>query len=269
VLNVLTTLRSEDIRPILELSLKRSSLFLWKFTHIATRMGVLSKEAEKFKIKAIMRSYQDTPVFMETYTELFKDKLDVGLAERYVDSLNRGEVSITSQERKNPSPFSGSLLAKFGYGELVGPKRPEKEILKLLKKRLEDRRVRLFCVTCGRWHASIKISNMDETPRCPLCGARFLAIIDKKEKVTRKAILKRMKKQNITPEEEELVIRAKRTADLILVYGKKAVLTLSARGVGAQTAARVLAKMQPDEESLLRDILEAEKTYARTRRFWD
>jgi ATP-dependent Lhr-like helicase len=134
---------------------------------------------------------------------------------------------------------------------------------------LEDRRVRLFCVTCGRWHASIKISHMDETPRCPLCGARFLAIIDKKEKMTRKALLKRMKREKISPEEEELVIRAKRTADLILVYGKKAVLTLSARGVGAQTASRILAKMQPDEESLLRDILEAEKTYARTRRFWD
>ncbi|MBN1786590.1 MAG: DEAD/DEAH box helicase [Candidatus Methanofastidiosa archaeon] len=269
ITEVLSSLRAEDVRPILELSLKRTSMFLWKFTHVATRMGVLSKDVEKFRIKGIMASYQDTPVFQETYKELFKDKLDVSMVEEYLRSLQEKVITIIVQERKNPSPFSGSLLAKFGYGELVGPLRPEKEILKLFKKRLEDRRVRLFCVTCGRWHASIKISNMDEVPRCPLCGARFLAIIDKKEKLTRKALLKRMKKEKISNEEEELVIRAKRTADLILVYGKKAVVAFSARGVGAQTAARVLAKMQPDEESFLRDLLEAEKTYARTRRFWD
>ena len=269
VVDIFKTLRPEDVRPILELSLKRTSLFLWKFTHVATRMGVLSKEAEKFRIKSIMNSYEDTPVFWETFKELFKDKLDIKMVESYMERFHKGDFSLVVKERKNPSPFAGNLLAKFGYGDLVGPKRPEKEILKLLKKRLEDRRVRMFCVTCGRWHASIKIANMDETPRCPLCSARFLAIIDKKEKQTRKAILKRMRKEKISEEEEELVIRAKRTADLILVYGKKAVVALSARGVGAQTAARVLAKMQPDEESFLRDLLEAEKTYARTRRFWD
>jgi len=115
----------------------------------------------------------------------------------------------------------------------------------------------------------MKVGHMSDHPKCPLCGARFIAIIDKKDETTRKALIKRKKKQTISEEEEELVIRAKRSADLMLVYGKKAALALSARGVGAQTAARILAKMHPDEDALLKDLLEAEKTYARTRRFWD
>ncbi|MHC1598400.1 MAG: DEAD/DEAH box helicase [Candidatus Methanofastidiosia archaeon] len=266
---ILDSLRPENIRPILELSLKRSNMFFWKFSHVASRFGVLSKDVEKFKIKSIMNSYEDTPVYRETYNELFSKKLDVSMAEAIVRDYKDGKILLSVKERKHASPFAQSLLAKFGYGELIGPRRPEREILKLLKKRLEDRRIRLFCIYCGRWHASVKIGHMNESPKCPLCGARFLAIIDKKDEKTRKAVIKRMKKQDISEEEEELVIRAKRTADLILVYGKRAAMALSARGIGAQTAARVLAKMHPTEESFLKDVLETEKTYARTRRFWD
>lgn len=268
-LEVVTQLRPEDVGPILELSLKRTQLFFWKFSHVATRFGALSKDAEAFKAKYVMKAYEGTPVYDETYKELFSDKLDVLSVEQIVSALQEGTLPLTIVERKHPSPFSATLLAKFGFGELIGPKRPEKEILKLLKKRLEDRRIRLFCVHCAKWYASFKVGNLAEHPKCPLCGARFIAIIDKKEEMTKKAMIKRMRRQTITDEEEDLVIRAKRSADLMLVYGSKAALTLSGRGIGATTAARILAKMHPDEESLLRDILEAEKTYARTKRFWD
>jgi ATP-dependent Lhr-like helicase len=52
-------------------------------------------------------------------------------------------------------------------------------------------------------------------------------------------------------------------------HGKAALLTLAARGVGANTAARILARQHTDDFDLLRDILKAEVLYARTKRFWD
>ena len=55
----------------------------------------------------------------------------------------------------------------------------------------------------------------------------------------------------------------------MMSFGKRAVLTLTARGVGANTAARILARQHEDELELLRDIIKAEVTYARTKRFWD
>jgi len=46
-------------------------------------------------------------------------------------------------------------------------------------------------------------------------------------------------------------------------------MTMAARGIGPQTAARILQKMHESEEDLLRDVFSQEKLYARTRRFWD
>ena len=47
------------------------------------------------------------------------------------------------------------------------------------------------------------------------------------------------------------------------------VLALMARGVGEDTAARILRGYHESEEDFLRDVLAAEITYARTKRFWD
>jgi len=62
--------------------------------------------------------------------------------------------------------------------------------------------------------------------------------------------------------------KARRTADLVLSYGKKAVLAMSIYGVGPQTAAKILAKMHDDEESLYRDLLEAKLKFITTRPYW-
>jgi len=58
-------------------------------------------------------------------------------------------------------------------------------------------------------------------------------------------------------------------ASLVSAHGKKAVYALVARGVGPDTAARILRNLHEDEDAFLRDVLAAEVNYARTRRFWD
>src|SRR5438132_1450691 len=58
-------------------------------------------------------------------------------------------------------------------------------------------------------------------------------------------------------------------ASLVMAHGRKAVLALMARGVGEDTAARILRGYHETEQDFLRDVLAAEITYARTKRFWD
>ena len=60
----------------------------------------------------------------------------------------------------------------------------------------------------------------------------------------------------------------RRTADLVITYGKRAVVTLSGRGIGPETAARILSKLPKNEEALLRAIFEAEKQFSRTKKYW-
>ncbi len=267
--DILINLKPEQVKPILELTLKRSSLFQWKLAQVAKRFGALTKDAESFHIKKVLYTFEDSPIYEETLRELFNEKLDTKKTENILEKISSGDYEIDLVYSNDPSPFAYPILTKMGASGIITPKRPLKEILKLLKKRLENKRVKLFCVHCGEWYATMTIKNLEEYPRCRLCQARFLAIITKKDKETIKALKKRLKKQKITEEEEELVINAKRSADLMLAYGKKAALVLAARGVGPQTASRILAKMHVDEEELLKDIWEAEKNYVRTRKYWD
>jgi len=105
-------------------------------------------------------------------------------------------------------------------------------------------------------------------PECPKCGSRLMGIIHKSHDKTVNIVKKRLKKKELTPEELHTFQTARRSADLVIVYGKKAIIVLAGRGIGPETAARVLSRMQPSKEKLLRDILEAEKTFARTKVYW-
>ncbi|MGD2248426.1 MAG: DEAD/DEAH box helicase [Candidatus Methanofastidiosia archaeon] len=270
IIEIIKTTDPQHIQPLLEITLKRSSLFGWKLAQVAKRFGAVSKNAERYMLKRLIYAYEDTPLYEETIHEIVREKLDIPRTQEILEKIQCNEISlVVHKSADDPSPMGLQAVSNMGASDIVFPKRAEREILKKLKKRLESKRVKLFCVHCGKWSATFTIKHLDEYPKCRICGARFLAILYRRDKDTIKAIRKRLKKQKVTKEEEEIIIRAKRSADLMLAYGKKAAIALAGRGLGPQTASRVLAKMHTEEEDLLRDILEAERTYARTRRFWD
>ncbi len=69
-------------------------------------------------------------------------------------------------------------------------------------------------------------------------------------------------------DDEKEIKKIRKNANLILSHDKKALLCLAGRGIGVDTASRILRKRHETEEEFLRDILGAEINYARTKRFW-
>ena len=80
---------------------------------------------------------------------------------------------------------------------------------------------------------------------------------------------KRLNGEEVTPEELEQLTHARRTADLILSYGRKALIAFLVRGIGPGTAFRILGKMHPGEDEFYMDLLKAKIQYLRTRPFWE
>jgi ATP-dependent Lhr-like helicase len=77
-----------------------------------------------------------------------------------------------------------------------------------------------------------------------------------------------LKGGQLTEEEEEKLRHIKKSADLVIVYGKKAVIAMAGRGVGPETAKRILAKMYKNEEGFYKEILRAEREFIKNKRFW-
>ena len=63
--------------------------------------------------------------------------------------------------------------------------------------------------------------------------------------------------------------RLRQVADLVAVYGKRAVYACSVYGVGPTTASKILARMQDTDKEFFNDLFEAKLTFITTRPYWN
>jgi ATP-dependent Lhr-like helicase len=267
VKEILFNTKPEHLKDYLELSLAKSELFEWKFIHVAKRFGAIARDVEygKVRMKRIIEDYLGTPIFKETLKELETEKLDIEKATEILKKIQNNEIKVIF--KTGPSPL-GKLGVIYKYVEIVGPERPEKEIFELFKERLLNTKVRLVCLNCGLWNQVFSVKDLPKDIKCKKCEARLLGTVNPKNQEILKIIKKKIRNLPITNEEEKRFERVRKTADLFLTYGAKAVKCLAAHGIGPETAIRILSKFHRNEEELLRDILEAEKLYLRTKRYW-
>lgn len=255
------------LRSYLEMSVSRSPLFEWKFVHVAKRFGAITRDAEygRVRLGKIIDSYAGTPIYKETLKELEVEKFDMEKAAEVLRKIQSGEIKIIFKTGLSPI---GKLGLKEKYAEVIGPDRPESEIFGLFKKRLLDTKVRLVCVNCGMWSQTYVVKEIPDKVKCSHCSAKLLATVNPRFTELQKIIKKKLKGTEMGIEENKRYERARRAADLFLVYGKKASVAMAARGIGPQTASRVLAGLYRNEEEFLRSILQAERNYIKTRKYW-
>lgn len=78
-----------------------------------------------------------------------------------------------------------------------------------------------------------------------------------------------LKQKRLTPQEKKEMMRMSRNANLVREQGKRAVFVLAGRGIGPDSASRILRGIHVDEDDFLRNIMSAEILYAKNKRFWD
>jgi len=80
---------------------------------------------------------------------------------------------------------------------------------------------------------------------------------------------KKQAKQSLDDNERKALTKARRSADLVIAYGRRAVVAQSVYGIGPQTASRVLSKMHESDDEFYKDLLEAKLQFITTRPYWN
>ncbi|MBI2079570.1 DEAD/DEAH box helicase [Candidatus Micrarchaeota archaeon] len=232
------------VRAELEKSLHNSFLLKFRFTHVGRLFGLLNTDAQiGWRFIEVMRN---SIVYEETLRTVFFRYFDVERTEEVFAGLKNGKIKLIVDKRDKPSFFAKLGIEKLGSDEAVGGFEPRKEMISAFKERMLEKTVQLKCISCSSTRF-LHIAGAPEKIKCNKCNSESLFTID--EKRTKR-----------TDEEYE--------AGLIRTYGKKAVISLASYGVGAQTADRILRKLHRDEDSFYWDLIEAQKTFVKNKKYW-
>ncbi|MEW6044577.1 MAG: DEAD/DEAH box helicase [Thermoproteota archaeon] len=241
----------------------------WRTWNVAKKFGVVGRGAvyEKKSARFLFERYSNTPLVKEAMRELFHDKYDLENSAKVLQGISSNKIQIQWLEENKFSKLAEPILdhtTKY----YSSPANIDKGILDLVKSRLFKTSHRLVCARCGKWEKVVQTSEIEKIPSCPKCKARQIATTFYSDYELTKIIQKKATGKKITSEENHRFTRAWKAASLLANFGKTALIVLSGYGVGVDTASRILRNMV-DEETLYRQIYEAERQYVTTRGFWD
>jgi len=242
---------------------------------IAERFGAMprgktlamSERGEKLKA-----AFESTPIYDETLREAMMDKVDLQKTKQIIHEIKEGKITVTALAHETPSPLAYHILMQYAdTAELMAPERVILSNIDRMKNAIEARSAKLLCMNCAAWTTQMRIRDLPDEPHCGNCNSRLLTLLYPSQDADKLKIdlHKRREGKDLTPEELKELTQARRKADLILSYGKQAVRALQVKGVGPETASRILGKMHPQEEQFYVDLLKAKIQYLRTREFWD
>jgi ATP-dependent Lhr-like helicase len=262
VVEVLRGTDPEHVRPLIELSLKRSETLKFTLSQVAATFGALKRwRGDGISADRLLAALEDTPVYEEAVRAVFHEDLDCGGAGRVLEAVQSGDIDVEVIGERTPIGVDG----RSGGRELLAPENADAGVVDTVRERIADDRVKLFCLHCADWERETTVGRVREQPECPECASTRVAALSPWADDTVTAVRSPEKDD----EQERLTERAHRNASLVQSHGRKAVLALAGRGVGPENAARIINRHREDEADFYRDILEREREYARTKAFWD
>ncbi len=254
--------------------LKARFPFTSRMKLVAERFGALprGKEMGPLRLSRLPERFEKTPIYEETLREATLEKVDISTVKRVMRRVKRGKIKVATLFRlEKPTPLAYHIIAKHAeIPELMAPERVLLSNIERMKRTIIARKVSLLCLSCGKQTEEKRIREMPEKLICEECSSGLLARLrpGQDSNMVQDILKRRLDGKKLMDEELKKLSYARRTADLILSHGKKALVALQTRGIGPETAFRILGKMHHDEDEFYMDLLKAKIQFLRTRPFW-
>lgn len=266
----------EGLDPLLERLVPSSLEYRWVFLTVARKFGVLPASADPRDLRGLeplLDRSQGTPLGEEALEKTLHDRFDPEHAREVLRRIADGRIEI---HLAPPGPWSDAPLERLRWREL--PDIPPPTLLKAVEERLRQEELTLVCLRCGFTRTTTPARYRSEGgSTCRLCHGALSAVLSPRRTEEIDAVARYAKRkwrgrqpprggkaEAITP----LLRSAYTSAELVTHYGERALLALAARGVGPDTARRLLARLYRSDAEFLTEVLKAERSYARTRSFW-
>lgn len=262
--DVLKTVRETDttgLHQLMRLIVRNSSDLRWQFVHVAKKFGAVRKDADykMLNVSKLIDVFEHSPMFEEAVSKTLWENMDVDGTAIVLKRIQDGTIELRAGKL---SPMGTEAIGD--RRELVQPQRADKTVLLALRDRLSSEDIVLVCMNC-RTQKKTTVGALPDRVKCGKCSGVLVAAIQPYAKKDFDVLRKGASDE----EGRRTLKRIYKNANLVMAHGRKAALAMVGRGVGADTAARILARYHLEDDEFLRDILAAEITYARTKRFWD
>jgi ATP-dependent Lhr-like helicase len=262
----------DELEKLYSVAAQRNFPFPGRVKTIAERFGAISrgKYISHPNLCSLPTRFESTPIYDEALQETGRDLIDMENAKELLRRVSVGAVRVaTFQARERPTPIAYHILYKYlDTPETVAPDQLAKSTVQKMKIMAMSTAVELLCMKCGTSSGVTTIGKLRDEPTCSSCCSSLLTPLYWGGAEPVALLRKKLAGESLTEEERNEVARLRRAADLVLSYGKRAVVALSVYGIGPQTASRILAKMPEEDDEFYRELLDAKLRFISTRPYW-
>jgi len=258
-------LAERDLEGILRSAVVKTGLFKRRLIHVARKAGALSKYANfsNITLERLIKSFENTAIFEEAIKDTMRKDLDVKNTMVLLEKMSRGEIEVVRIETGGEiSPLGRVGIEQVRMKtDIVPPERMTRIILESAKARLLNESRTLACFNCHKYVQVMRIRDLPDEIRCPLCGSTEIGVLAREEPEVRRLFEREERGASI---KERWWARAKGSARLISAYGKRAAIVLAGR-VSLEDAEEILEETEGLSDQFFERILEAERKALRKR----
>lgn len=254
-------IRPGTVEDLCRKTILNSTFLKWRFVYVAKKFGIIEKEADHrfMNFNRLFDIHKGTPAYNEAVNKVLWDDLDILNTEKVLSMIAKGDIEVITGPVA-PIGLEGITRSK----ELMQPIRADHAILMAMKKRIDEELLFETCMNCGS-QRRLRVGDAPDRLRCLNCDGTMIAVLKEYDRENVRLI----KQKRLAPQEKKELQRMSRNANLVREQGKRAVFTLAGRGIGPNSASRILNGIYVDEDDFLRGIMAVEITYAKNKRFWD